>query len=278
MEKFLVLALAAACGTASAQTPASNPMPDGSRDMYLGLGVESSPRYAGATDRKLSALPVLQVQWSNGMFISGMSAGMHLSGSPSVEFGPLLALQPRRSASGTGPVFGGVDGPSIVPGRMHGKSTGLDRMDDIGARLQAGAFFNWYLAQQWRMTSSVLYGAGNGRNGAVLELGVQRLAAQLAPHHTLSLSAGVSVANHNYNQAFFGVSPDEAVRRGAPDYRAAGGIEDMHLGARWNWALSPGWLVTTGVRAVRLAGSAKDSPLAERPNNLTVSTAIAWRF
>ena len=85
MHKSLVLVLAAACGAASAQTPANNPMPDGSRDMYVGLGIVSTPEWDGARGRKERALPVLQVQWSNGVCVSGMSAGLHLSDRPSVE-------------------------------------------------------------------------------------------------------------------------------------------------------------------------------------------------
>jgi hypothetical protein len=48
MNKLFLLALTAGCGAAWAQTPATNPMPDGSRDMYIGLGVQSAPRYEGA--------------------------------------------------------------------------------------------------------------------------------------------------------------------------------------------------------------------------------------
>ncbi len=73
MAKLFVLALAGACGIAQAQTPATNPMPDGSRDMYVGLGAQYAPRYEGARDRRATALPMLQVQWSNGVFVSGMS-------------------------------------------------------------------------------------------------------------------------------------------------------------------------------------------------------------
>jgi outer membrane scaffolding protein for murein synthesis (MipA/OmpV family) len=282
MEKLLVLALAAACGTASAQTPASNPMPDGSRDMYVGLGAVSTPRYEGAAGRKLSALPVLQVQWSNGLFISGLGAGIHLADDPSVEFGPLVAIQPGRRPSGTDSGVGGVGyGGTVrprVPPPPRPPGHGLDGMDEIGVRLQGGAFFNTYLAPQWRLASSVLYGAGNAHHGAVLELGLQRLAAELARHHTLSLSAGLAVANRDYNQAFFGVTGTEAMRSGYSEYRPAAGLKDVHLGARWNWALSPAWLLTSSLQATRLVAGAKDSPLVERPTNLTVSTAIAYRF
>ncbi len=287
MEKLLALALAAACGAACAQTPAVNRMPDGSRDLYLGLGALSAPRYEGARARRTSALPVLQLEWSNGIFISGMSAGMHLSSQPSVEFGPLVALQPRRNESGSAAGIGGVDSagaptmvaqPPMIVARSSRAGSRLDGMDPIGARLQLGGFFNLYLSPRLRLTNSLLYGSGNERKGATWSVGLQRIAAEPASHHSLSFTAGLTLANRDYNQAFFGVTPAEAWRSGFPAYQPSGGLKDAHLGARWNWALAPSWIVTSGLQATRLLGSAKDSPLVERPTNLTVSSALAYRF
>jgi outer membrane protein len=288
MKQLLALAVVAACGAAAAQTPALNRMPDGSRDLYLGLGALSAPRYEGASERRVSALPVLQLEASNGIFISGMSAGVHLSSSPSVEFGPLLALQPRRSESGSANGIGGIDS-ATAPGLDVGQSplTGarslpvsghLYGMDTIGARLQLGGFFNLYLNPRLRLTNNLLYGSGNARKGATWSIGVQHIAAEPALHHSVSLSAGLTLANRDYNQAFFGVSPVEAARSGFRAYQASGGLKDVHVGARWNWALAPAWIVTSGVQASRLMGSAKDSPLVGRPTDLTVSTALAYRF
>jgi outer membrane scaffolding protein for murein synthesis (MipA/OmpV family) len=283
MNKLLLLAMVSASGAAWAQTPAINPMPDGSRDMYVGLGVQSAPRYEGAGSRKVSALPVLQVQWSTGFFISGMSAGMHLSDSPTFEVGPLVTVHPGRDESGSGKVADGIGGgePMGFSGpidRSHKAGGGLKGMDDIGARLQLGGFANYYLTPQWRLTTSLLYGAGRDRDGARLELGVQRLAAVLDARHRVSLLAGVAVVNRNYNQTYFGVSIEEASSSLFPYYEAAGGLQDAHLGARWNWTLSPSWMLTSSLQARRLLGSAARSPLVERPTNLTVSTAIAYRF
>jgi MipA family protein len=285
MKTYLALALLTGCAAAQAQTPAINPMPDGSRNMYVGLGVQAGPRYEGADSHRTRAVPVLQVEWSNGIFISGMSAGMHLSGSPSVEYGPLLALQPRRSESGLGSnavgasdggMLGYAGGPSaIVAAKPANPLTG---MDPVATRLLAGGFFNYYLAPQWRLTSSALWGAGNDRHGAIADLGIQRLALDIAPHHTLSLQGGVSLVNRDYNQAFFGVTVPEAVHSGNRTYSPGGGVKDVHAAARWNWALAPSWMLTTSLQAERLLGSAADSPLAKRPTNVTVSTAFAYRF
>ena len=283
MKKLFALVLAVSGSAASAQTPTTNPMPDGSRDMYVGLGALSAPRYEGADNRKVSALPLLQVQWSHGLFISGMSAGMHLSERPTVEYGPLLSVHARRDESGSGGEVGRFEGSALLPtvgaepfSRRSGNP--LAGMDEIGPRLQVGGFFNVYLAPQWRLTSSLVYGAGVERDGVQMQLGAQRLAARIAPHHTLSFNAGATVVNRAYNQSYFGVSPAQARSSGNAVHAPDSGLKDLRIGVRWNWELTPSWMLTSNVQALRLMGDARRSPLVERPNHLTVSTALAYRF
>lgn len=286
------LAACAVSGAALAQTPAANPMPDGSHDMYAGLGVVSKPRYEGAADRERSVLPVFQFQWSNGVFVSGLSAGIHMARTPQVEFGPLLELQPRRNDGGTDDTAAGIEDtgvglyaepdsfaaklPADLP--MDFPQNRLAGMADIPTRLQAGGFLNLYLSPQWRLTSRALYGAGNDRHGARLDVGVQRLAMRLGAQHRVTLAAGVTLVNRSHNAAFFGVSEEESFNSGNAMYAPGGGLKDVHLGARWNWVLAPGWVLTSHAQASRLQGDARRSPLVERPTNLTASTAIAYRF
>jgi len=284
--QLLVLSIAcsAACAPVRAQTPAQNPMPDGSRDMYIGLGAQSAPRYDGADSRKVAALPVLQVQWSNGIFISGMSAGMHLSDSPTLEYGPLLAVLPGRDEGGNGNGLGGViDTTSFVlvnPIERQSLLRGqrLGGMDEIDPRLQAGAFANYYMTPQWRLTAAALAGSGRGHEGARLDLGVQRLAAAIGDHHRLSVAAGVTIVNRKDNATWYGVTREEALRSRFPYYQPGGGLQDVHVGARWTWDWTPSWMLTSNLQARRVLGNAAKSPLVERSTNVTVSTAIAYRF
>ena len=282
MHKPLLIALCAACGPAWAQTPATNPMPDGSRDMYVGLGAQSAPRWDGASARRVVALPVVQVQWSNGLFISGLSAGMHLSDDPTLEYGPLLAVQPGRDETGRGRTADGVGvallGPVPNPLRMNLRETRLEGMDKIDPRLQAGAFVNYYPAPQWRITGSVLVGGGIDHDGARLDLGVQRLAVSVGAQHHVALSAGIGIVNRKMNATWFGVSPEQALRSRFDEYTPGGGLQDARVGVRWNWAWSPAWMLTSNLEIKRLLGGAATSPLVERPTNVTVSTAIAYRF
>lgn len=101
---------------------------------------------------------------------------------------------------------------------------------------------------------------------------------QVAPRHTLSFNAGATIVNADYSRAYFGVTGQESWQSGNPPYRPGGGLKDVRAGVRWNWALSPSWMLVTNVQAARLVGSVRNSPLVERPTNVTVSAAFAYRF
>jgi outer membrane protein len=292
MEKLCILVLAGACSSALAQTPAPNLMPDGSRDMFVGLGASSAPIYEGAQERRIRALPTLQIQWSNGVFVAGQSVGMHLSNEPAFEFGPLAALAPGRTESGTGRIIGSTDtgiasitpptlSPVPLPDGNRALPAGTNRltgMNEINMRLEVGGFANLKLTPSLRLTNSVLYGAGNDHNGLRWNVDLQGIATELAPHHTVVLSTGLTVANRNYNQAYFGVTPSEAARSYNRIYSASAGVKDVHAGLRWNWALGPAWLVSSGLNVSHLMGSAASSPLVERRTTFSASSVLAYRF
>lgn len=301
MRPHLVLATAIAiaaalggAGPASAQTPSPNPMPDGSYDMYAGAGLRSAPNYEGAGERRTRPTPALQVEWSNGLFVSGMIAGWHLSDRPGLEFGPLLALHPARSEQGSGvldtPAYSASAGQGLVaaaPPADGGKGAASDpaaatgpwfKVRRIGPRAEGGLFFNHYLTRHLRLNNTLLYGAGEHRNGLRWTIELQRTAFEVAPHHTLALGAGVTVVNGAYNISYFGLRDEDVPKAPGAAYTPSGGVKDVHASLRWNWALSPSWLLASGVQASRLSGAAKASPLAERAGDITLSTALAHRF
>jgi outer membrane protein len=283
MVKFsaLLLTCLSSMSIANAQTPANNLMPDGSRDLYVGLGVASHSRYEGGDDTRLSVLPVLQMQWSNGVFIAGMSAGLHMSGQPSQEFGPLLSIEGGRSVSGNS---SGLACPrcDVNPG-INGSLTNinvnkLDGMEDINPRVLLGGFYNQQLSSKWRLTNNLLGGAGNNRQGVRWNSDLRYAVTEFAPYHHLTLSIGLSLVNQAYNQAYFGVSRAESLRSLNRRYTPSGGVKDVHAQLQWNWALSSTWLLTSSLNLTRLNGSAANSPLVERANSVSVSSALAYRF
>lgn len=267
LQTLLLPVLFGAVTTAAAQTPAARMMPDGSRDMYIGAGLAYAPRYQGSDEQRTKPAALLQMQWSNGIFVSGLSAGMHMSDAPTVEYGPLVAIEPGRSASGERKLSG-IDAPLGTTSSSAGRASETTRFTEIGSRLEAGGFFNYYFDESLRVTSSLLYGAGNDRDGLLFNLGIQKALHQLTPHHRLSLSTGVTWANRDYTQAYFGNAT----------YRPGAGVRDVQLALNWNWELSNLWLLTTQMSVSRLLGPAADSPLVDRRYGVTVRTGLTYRF
>jgi outer membrane protein len=117
-------------------------------------------------------------------------------------------------------------------------------------------------------------------------------------YHHVTIGVGTTVVNQAYNQAYFGITPSsinfsfsvkntlnpeapittETARLGFRGYRATAGVKDMHADIFWTWNLSSSWLLTSHLNMTRLVGSAAESPLVDRRNNLTISSAIAYRF
>jgi outer membrane protein len=298
-----------------AQTPAQNLMPDGSHDMYLGLGVMSRPVYEGAAHTKAHFIPVMQMQWSNGVFLAGMSAGWHLSNQPKHEFGPIISLEPNRTSSG---ISDSIQTPNSFPSDLGGdlsdtaalkmfgnKLAGLEK---IPTRLLYGGFYNYQITSNLRQTNTLFLGAGNNQRGIRLKSDLRYQFKNLPAHHQFSLGMGVAIVNRAYAQSYFGVnksqttldtvtftstiwdvqtnemiSVDTISRAYVLDGTNKGfypraGIKDIHADIFWNWSLSSSWLVTSKVSLSQIVGSSRMSPLVERKTNMTVSSAIAYRF
>ena len=325
MTKLVPLLLCGLCGACAAQTPANNLMPDGSRDLYAGLGALYHPAYDGAERHRKVLLPAVQFQWSNGVFLAGQTLGMHLSQRPDLEYGPLLAYDVGRNNAGTSPfltdlkmdsfsaansdvlvissesqpqvqvqtqqirgVPAPAPAPASTPGTINvylaptptapGPRNRLNGMRTIAPRVLVGGFINYYLNSNLRLTNSITYGSGNDSHGMRWAIELQQCMPELAPHHSLSLSIGTTVANRAYTVSSFGVTTHESYFSGNAPYAPGGGIKDVHAAIHWNWALSNAWLVSSGVNASVLTGGAAKSPLVERRASLGASSALAYRF
>ncbi|MES2072702.1 MAG: MipA/OmpV family protein [Pseudomonadota bacterium] len=248
------------CGVALAQTPAANMMPDGSRDMYVGLGVGSAPLCDGSGERRTRVMPNIQVQWSNGIFLRNESLGLHLSDEPGLEYGPVLEYERGCRAS---------------------EARKLEGARDIDSSVAVGGFLNYYPAANIRLGSRLLVGTENDRRRILLNLEARKF-MQLGQHHGVALSLGFTWANQAYAQTRVDFEPMKvlisAPAAEAPDYSTHAGIKDVHAGVNWNWELSPDWLVTSQVSIYRLTGSTIENPLNGRRSYATVYTGLAYRF
>jgi outer membrane protein len=112
----------------------------------------------------------------------------------------------------------------------------------------------------------------------VWQIGIQQVAATVAQNHRISLSAGMTIVNRSYNRSYFGVTDAEYFSSGNPSFYPEGGARDTHVAVRWNWLLTPRWMLSTNARMTFLQDDARKSPLTQRPQDLSVSTGLAYRF
>jgi outer membrane scaffolding protein for murein synthesis (MipA/OmpV family) len=253
MNKLFPLILLPLCGMASAEDSSVPMMPDGSRDMYVGVALVSSQAAAAGENRPVVLRPLLQVEWSNGIFVSSRGVvGMNLSDTAGVEYGPLLAASNSRDPSDNR--------------RLRGSHA-------IDGTLDAGGYFNYYLGHDTRLLSGLMYdSSAHGFRG---DVGVQTSWSNLAAHHTFSLSAGVSLAGGAVMRERYEVF---RAAGGVRDYTPSGGVAAVNAGINWNWSLSSKWLLTSAATATRLGSQPAGSPVVERRNFITLSSGLAYRF
>ena len=245
--------LLAACGMALAENSAGLTMPDGSKDMYVGFGVATRSSAAEGERRTVAFRPLLQVLWSNGIFVSAQGVvGWHLSATAGTEYGPLILASDARNP---------------------GDSYRLRGTHAVDGSPDAGGFYSIDIGGNAQLQSSVSYDtSAHGLRG---RLGLQKSWAALVPHHTVSLSAGVALASDPVMRELYEV---RTAAGGARDYRPSGGVMAINAGVNWNWALSSKWLVSSAVTGTRLGAPAADSPIVERRNFITWSSGLAYRF
>ncbi|MEY2687061.1 MAG: hypothetical protein RL375_1259 [Pseudomonadota bacterium] len=213
--------------------------------------------YQGSDERRTLVLPVIDYQWANGWF-AGVSNGIgyNFSGNRQMPYGLRLTAD---------------------LGRQESRSTALQGLGDVKARVELGGFFNVALAPDISVTSSLRYGSGAGRTGLVVDLGAG-FSTPVAAQWRLSVGAGISLANADYMQSYFGITTTQAAASGYRPYTAEGGVRNGRVSTTVTYLASPRVAVTAGLSSSTLLGDAADSPLVRRTSTLNGLLAAAYAF
>jgi outer membrane scaffolding protein for murein synthesis (MipA/OmpV family) len=240
--------LLAAGGALDASTP----------DMVIGLrgGVEVSPAYLGSDQMSFgpdAAARFDYIRFSNGFeFGSGQTVGFRTG------FG----------LRGSARYIGRRDSDD------HSEIAGLD---DVDPSLELGLGLG-YEQRNYRVFADVRY-AFIGYNGWVGEIGADGIAYPLQGL-TLTLGPRLSLGDTHFVDTYFGISAEESLRSGLPEYDPDGGVTGagVTLGARY--LLNERWGVEGAAEYERLLNDAADSPITEQgsANQYTVRVGITRRI
>jgi hypothetical protein len=104
--------------------------------------------------------------------------------------------------------------------------------------------------------------------------------AQLAGEEWRVLSAGpgVTFANQEYMQTFFGVTSAQATRSVLAPYTPASGVSFVNVSVGATYLLSSRWFLGAHATAARLQGDAADSPIIADKNQNLYALFFGYRF
>jgi len=201
-----------------------------------------SPDYEGSNDYEIGAVPDIEVTYDGWFFLSGREGlGVNL-----LRGGPVVAG-----------IAVGYDG-----GRDEDENSALGGMGDVDGTMEARAFATWTIDRLAINASVSIDALGDGHDGVVAELGA---AYMFTPTRDLIVFAGPGLtwADDNYMQSFFGISGAQSASAQRPAYDADSGLKDVGFTVFGIQRLTDNWSLTGLAAYRRLLGDAADSPLVD---------------
>ncbi len=216
----------------------------------LGLGVGWAPKYEGAKDYEITALPVVDVTWRDTIFVRA-DGGL------------------TSTVTGLGPTGVGVNllrSPNWrIGGRMtldYGRSNGLDSLltgtRDVDPDAEIGAFIEYY-GGNWNFGGDLRHGLGlasNSHGGYLMEAhGAYGL--RLSRSENVVVGLTTTYAGTAYMSTYFD----------APGFEAASGFRDVGAYFVFQRYFTPHVFGRVQIRAKRLLEDAAASPVSDADSN-----------
>lgn len=220
-----------------------------------GVSYFHAPRYAGAAQSRTILVPSATAYRTDGLFADVVNGvGWNASADKRFEYGPRVTLGAGREASGA-----------------------LHDMGRIPRRPVLGGFANWVPAERIEVQSSLRYGSGYGRDGALLDLGASWDFLRYG-YASMALDASASWANRAYMRSFYGVSAAQSAASGYPRHDPPAGLQWTTLALSLSTPLHPRVFASISVERTRLGARAAASPYAERRHATAIQANISYAF
>ncbi|MDQ7989625.1 MAG: MipA/OmpV family protein [Candidatus Dactylopiibacterium sp.] len=230
----------------------------------LGAGAVSRPKYPGASSQRTQLLPVISATY--GRYFIGGAPG---SGAPAGLGAYLYRGESLR--------LGVSLGVGVSKARKESDDDSLRGLGDIDGATRAAVFASHNPTSWLTLSGSVSADISDNKQGVLATFDAQGR-YQVFEGFSLVGGPGLTWANREYTQTFFGIDGDQSARSGRAEYRAGSGLNALRFSVGADYAFTKRWSV--GGRAVfsRLQNDAADSPItAERMQN-TYFLFTAYRF
>ena len=223
---------------------------------YIGGGVGLTPKYEGADDFDITALPLLEIGKPGAFFLRGAS----INPNDGIARAGLTLFHVSYTNNGHNTYF--LLGPllQINTGRDEDDSDVLNGLGDIDPSVGLGGFME-FKAGSWLSNITVsAQSAGDDNDGLLITFDT-RYICNLNDNLTLTPILSASWADDEYMQGYFGVTPSQAARSGLSSYDSAAGIKDVGIQLHSSYVFSTHLSLEGQVGYWCLLNDAADSPI-----------------
>ena len=218
----------------------------------LGAGVAVAPTYPGADGYRAHLAPAIHLAYGPVFFgIGGLGVNLY---------------------RGAGWRFG----VNLMPGRGRDESddphlSGLGNVD----RTWRGGVFAVYFREGYLARGSVSTDIAGHHQGTLARFDVYAR-RPVGDGLVLFAGPGLTWADRNYTQTFFGVTPAQSAASGLPQFDAGAGVSSARVSAGAVYRLAPRWRLLSSYSYARLTGDAGSSPITENRNQQFVAVSAVY--
>lgn len=233
-------------------------LPDGTQ-ITIGIGPQLSPDYVGSDNYEVEPNLAFFVRVGNFLTLENDGSSFNILGVRDFEFGPVLRF--------TG-------------GRNDSSNPDLAGLGDITGSLDLGVFARVNVADHFTARLRYFAAVAGGGNGGVLDLTLKKLLYQ-KDSLSIAMAARTSWATENRAQKFFGISAEQALNSGLPEFNTGSSLQDIRVSLGASWEFKKNWSLNGFTRYSRLLGDIADSPIVDTlgsSNQFTIGTYVAHTF
>lgn len=233
-------------------------------EITLGAGAANLPEYPGSDEYETRGLPVVSVRYKR--FFLGGAPG---SGSPAglgayLYDGETFRLGAVVSVDGTKP-------------REESDDVRLRGLGDIDAAVRAGVFSSYRVANWLTLRASALTDVSNKQQGTTANIDVE-FTYRPTPRLTLSGGPGLTWADEDYMQTFFGITEEQAARSGLAVYMPEASVSIVRLSFGAQYQFWGAWFGGARITAAQLQDDATASSIVKDKSQNLYALYFGYRF
>ena len=253
-------AVAATTGVPSA----AGAMSPGWRNQF-GVGFIANPKFVGSDEYNTRVIPYVDFRYfdQNGTrFFANVPQGI----------GGYLYRQ-RDFASGN---FLSI-GASIAPG-FNVRDDSIEGLEEVGIATEARILLEGG-GRRWAASATFAQDVGSGHEGAYLDLSVALRGRVGQGAGFYAVGPVLRFGDTTYKDSLFGVTPEDSINSGLPEYKAESGVERFGLQGLVSLpVMKTKWRWTSVARASRLFDNAADSPIVVDKTQFFFITSLTRSF